>query len=95
MPFVEPPRLLHRNPQEIHFIAGDPQRANGPLQHRGVRDVELELLFGHQPAGLAGFRSSLLVQVDIGPAGEPVLLVPDAFAVTEEDKSIHAGGVRL
>ena len=64
-------------------VARDPQRANGPLEHRGMRNVELELLGGHELPGVARFRAALVVEIDVGPAGEPVLLVPDAFTVTE------------
>ena len=31
----------------------------------------------------------LLAQIDVGPAGEPVFLVPDAFAVTEQDDAMY------
>ena len=37
-----------------------------------------------QPAGLARFVAALLGQVDVDPAGEQVLEIPDALAVTQQ-----------
>ena len=33
MPLVQPPRMIHRNPHQIHRVKGDPQRADGALEH--------------------------------------------------------------
>ena len=68
----------------------DPQRPDGALEHRRVGDVELELLGGHQPSGLARFFAAFLAEIDVGPAGEPVLLVPGALTVSQQDESKHA-----
>ena len=87
--FVEAPRLVDGNPEQIHFIERDPERANRALEDGRMRHVELELLGGHQPSRLARFGAPFLVQVDVGPAGEAILLIPGAFAVTEQHESIH------
>ena len=38
---------------------------------------------------VAGFGAALVAQVNISPAGESILAVPRALAVTKEDKSEH------
>ena len=40
-------------------------------------------------AGLARLLEALFRQVHVGPAGEAVLLVPDAFAVAQQDELVH------
>jgi hypothetical protein len=32
-------------------------------------------------------------QVDVGPAGEPVLPVPEALAVAEQDEFVHGDAI--
>ena len=39
--------------------------------------------------GFARFLASSIIQVDVRPASEAVLLVPHAFTVTNEYESIH------
>src|SRR6185503_1578987 len=89
MAFVEPPRAMDRNSEEVHLVKCDPQRADGALQHRRMRDVELEFFGGHHPAGLARFLAALVAQVDVGPPGKSVFTVPRAFAVAKENESEH------
>jgi hypothetical protein len=35
------------------------------------------------------FSATPLGQIDVGPAGEPVLTVPGAFAVAEQNEFMH------
>ena len=51
MALVQAPALLHRQPQPVHLLEREPQRADGALEHRGVGEVEVEALGREQPAG--------------------------------------------
>ena len=86
---VEPPRMLDGDPHQVQLIQRDPERADRPLQDRRERDVEREPLGLEQLSGLLGLGLALVGQIDIGPAGEEVFLVPDALAMTQEDKLDH------
>ena len=87
--FVEAPRPVDRNPQHVHLVERNPERAERALEHRRVGHVELEFLLGHQTTGFARFFATLFTQVDVVPAGEPVFLVPGAFAVSKQDETMH------
>src|SRR5262249_10871668 len=89
VPFVEAPALLDRNPQTVEAVERDVERAEGARQQRGVGDVEIVLAFAQQSSSLSGLVAPLVPQVDVGPAGEPVLLVPRALAVTEQNDFGH------
>src|SRR5262249_35919050 len=67
----------------------DPERPDGPLEHRRVRDVEREPAFPQETRGLVRLRDPLRGQVHVGPAREPVLEVPYALAVPEQDQLLH------
>ena len=86
---VQPPRLVHRDPHQIHVVERDPQRANRALQDRRVGEVEGVAAFLEQPAGLVRLFAPALGQIDVDPAGESVFLVPRAFAMTEENDGVH------
>src|SRR5262249_41078210 len=68
----------------------DPQSADGALQERGVGNVEGIAVRGEKPGGLVRLRGPLGREVDVGPAGETVLQIPDALPVPEEDQLDHA-----
>src|SRR5262245_23623616 len=95
MAFVEAPALLLRDPHQIHHVERDPQSADGAPQNRGVRDVEDITAFFEEPARFRRFFASAIGEVDVRPAGEPVLLVPGALAVTEQNEFVHGHAVRL
>ena len=59
------------------------------FEHRGVGEVEDEALFLEQVAGALRLGSALLGQVDVGPAGEAIFLVPRALAVAEKNDFVH------
>ena len=42
-----------------------------------------------ETSGLGRFRAALLGEIDVGPAGEAVLLVPGGFAVAEQNEFVH------
>ena len=84
MAFVESPGMLNREPHEVHFVEDDPEGADGSLEDGDVGEVEGEALLFEKLAAFAGFLTSSIGEVDVGPAGEPVFLVPDAFSVTNQ-----------
>ena len=86
MPFVETPVTVHRNPHHIHLVEGEPERADGTLEHGGVRQVKGETVGFQQVTGLGGLGGPLVSQVYIGPAGEAIFLVPGTLAVTAEER---------
>ena len=81
--------MLDGNPHQVQLVQRDPERADRPLQDRGERDVECKSLGLEQLTGLFGLGLALVGQIDISPAGEEVFLVPDALAMTQEDKLDH------
>ena len=81
---VEPPAAVHRDPHEVHLFQAQPQRLDGPLQHRCIGDVENVAFVPQDPTGLDRLLGSLLCQSDIRPAGEAVFQVPGALTVSDE-----------
>src|SRR5439155_1420067 len=81
--------LLDRQPHLIQAVERDPQRPNRALQHRRERDVERVAAFFQQAARVARLLAPLVGQVDVGPAREPVLLVPGAFTVPKQNECMH------
>ena len=61
---------------------------DGSLEVRGVADVEFEAFFFQQLTAAFGLFDTVFGQVDIGPAGEQVGLVPLGLAVTD-DNEVH------
>src|SRR5207253_2353196 len=84
---VQPPGALDRDPHAIHLIEHDPERADRALQHRGEGDVRGDVRAEQLAARLAGLGASGVREIHIGPAGEQVLQVPGALAVTDQDQS--------
>ena len=80
---VETPTVVYRDPHEIHFFQRQPQRLNGALEHRGIRDVEHIPFATQDAARFHCFLDSLLAQPDIGPAGETIFFVPRTLTVAE------------
>src|SRR6185437_2521863 len=80
---------MHRDPHLVQLIENAPQRVNRPLQHRSVRHVEHVALRLQRLAGFLRLRASGIREVDVRPAGEPVFLVPGAFAVAHQHQFLH------
>src|SRR5687768_4340306 len=89
VPFVEAPAFFDGNPQQVEPVARDPARTNGALQDRGEGDVEREPFGLEKTAGLRRFGATLVGEIDVGPSGEPVFLVPGGLAVAEENEFVH------
>ena len=84
-----------REPAAAGRRQGELGRADGPGQHRGVQDPQVQAVGGGQELatgpglGLAGGG-----QVDVDPAREEVLGVPGGLAVTEEHQVEHGPDAR-
>src|SRR5450631_1029405 len=78
--------LEHRDLGLAQFLQHQIERALRADERRGEGDVELDALAFKLAAGLARFGDAFVGQVDIAPAGEQVLQVPVALAVTHEDE---------
>src|SRR5258708_2209186 len=90
MAFIEMPVLVDREPQPIHLLEREMQRADGALEHRGEGDVEVVARRGEHPPRGAGLFDAARRQVHVLPAGEAVLLVPLALAVAKQHDLLHA-----
>jgi hypothetical protein len=56
---VQAPVLLHRQPQAVHLLEREVERADGALQHRGEGEVEVEALVAKAPPGVARLVDAL------------------------------------
>ena len=83
---VELPALDDGQPLAVHLLEHEVKSVDGALQAGGVADVEVEagLLEGTAAGGSLLLAS--LGQLDVGPAGEQVELVPLGLAVTDKDE---------
>ena len=81
MALIELPGVDDRDPHAIHFVEHGPERTDGSPQHRGKGDIEIKAFFEQQLAGRMGLGTAFFGEVNIGPAGEPILEIPLAFAV--------------
>jgi hypothetical protein len=86
---VEPPALVHGQPEQVHALERDGERADRALQERGVGHVEGVALGAEEPRRLLRFPDALRREVDVRPAREPVLEVPRALAVPQQDQLDH------
>src|SRR5262249_28580744 len=87
---VEAPVLLDGKPQPVHLLEREIERADGALEERGEREVEVVAFRGEHAAGRARFLDAALREIDVLPAGEAVLAVPVAFAMAEQNELLHA-----
>src|SRR5436190_1786157 len=94
MALVEAPGFLRRDPHPVHVLEHDPQRLDGALEHGGKRKIEVIALAAQEVSGSLGLLDALFAQADVGPAGEPVLLVPDRFPVAQQNKFFHGRAIR-
>jgi hypothetical protein len=86
---VEAPGFFHRDPEFVEFVEHDPERAQRAFEHRAVGQIEGVAFFFEDFARRLGFLAALVGQIHIGPSGEPVFLVPRAFAVPEQYEFVH------
>ena len=86
---VQPPGVVHRDPHLVQLLEREPQRLDRALQHGGVGHVEDVARLAQRAAAGDGLLDALLAEIDVGPAREPVFLVPGAFAVPDENELLH------
>ena len=84
MAFVQAPTVHHGQPSPVHLVEHMPERAGRPLQHTGVRHVELVVFIFQQFASAQGLGDAGRRQVDVGPAGEAVFKIPSGLAVADK-----------
>src|SRR5262245_29486409 len=84
MPLIESPGVLDGDPHQVKLIKRDPQGSYGSLEHRSVSDVERESFGLEKLTSPLGLGLALLGEIHVGPAGEEIFLVPDAFAVAQQ-----------
>ena len=89
MLLVEPPRLGHRNPVLIHLVEHGVEGLHGPFQIRGIGASETKALLAQRLSGFHSLGDALLAQIHVGPPREPVLLIPYALAVAEQNDLFH------
>ena len=92
---VELPGLVDGQPAAVHLVEDDVEGVDGALEHRGVAHVEVEALLGEGAPAVCGLAAAGVGEVDVGPAGEEVELVPLALAVADEHEAhgVRAGGL--
>ena len=69
---VEAPVTDDRDPHAVHLVEHDPQRPDGTLQDRGVRDIEFDAEVPELSPRGRGLVDALVRQVDVRPAGEKI-----------------------
>ena len=84
MALVQAPVVLDRDPHQLHLVEDQPERADRAHEHRRECDVEREARVRERTARCLRLVAALGREVDVGPAGEQVLLVPIALSVTDE-----------
>ena len=89
VPFVQPPMPVHRQPHLIDPVEYDPERANGALEHGGVRHVEEEAFLLQQLRRPCGLLAAGFGEIDVDPPSEPVFFVPRALAVSQQYHLMH------
>src|SRR3569833_1747253 len=89
---IEVPVLGHRKPEAAHFPQRQVERSNGAGQYAGEAAVEIEASLGQQRAGPPGSGYAGVAEVDVPPAGEPVLKVPLRLAVPQKHQRRHQAG---
>ena len=85
---VELPALDDGQPLAVHGEQHVVQRVDGALEVAGVADVEVVAGLLEGLAAVESLLDASLGEVDIGPTGEQVGLVPLALAVTD-DNEVH------
>ena len=94
---VEAPVPPHREPAAAGSSQGDLGGTDGPCEHGGVQDPQVEVHtgpLGQELAGGPGLGLPLGGEVDVDPAGEAVLGVPGGLPVAQQDQVEHVSDRR-
>ena len=89
MPLIQHPSLVGRNPEQIHLILDDPQRADRALEHRGAGNVEDIIMLPQYLSCTSCLLLASVRQIDIRPARKPVLLIIFALSMPDEHDFDH------
>ena len=73
MAFVESPVMVHRHPEGVEAIKGDPTGSNCPLQHGGKGLIKGKPMLFQEQSRLARLFPTGLCEVDVDPSCEAVL----------------------
>lgn len=65
------------------------KRVGGALENRRSSEIESDVMLTQQLSGSAGFSSTRIGQGNIGPAGEPILKIPQRFSMPHQDQYGH------
>jgi len=88
---IQAPAALDRNPHEIHFIEHAPQGADRAFEDRGKSDVGRKPRLLDLDARRSRLDTSLVGKIDVMPAGEEILDVPGALAVSNQNQLSRHG----
>ena len=80
---VQPPGALDRKPEQVGGLQREICGADGALEQGGVQDVRGQALLFQQFTASPGFLLTGRGEVDVHPAGEQPLRVPDTLAVSQ------------
>lgn len=83
---VELPGFDDGQPLAIHLAEHDVEGVDRALEARSVADVKVETGFFEGSTACCGFFAARVGELNIGPAGEQVELVPLGLSVTDEDE---------
>ena len=86
---IQAPVVDDRNISQTGGVEGQGPRARRPLQHRGEHDRRPEACCSDLFAGAPGLGLALSGEVNVNPAGEPVVEIPLALAMAEQDQAGH------
>lgn len=89
MAFVEAPVFFNRDPEEVELLKNGPKGVEGTFENGRVGEIESEAFTLEEFPGGFGFGAAFVAELDVGPAGEAVFLIPGAFAVADENEFIH------
>src|SRR5947209_15456475 len=90
MTLIQAPRTMHRNPHQVHLVENGPECANRPLQHGCISNVERVAFLLEDLPTFQCFLPPFIGKIDIGPAGEAILIIPRALPVANEYKFLHS-----
>ena len=85
---VELPGFDDGQPLAIHLAEHDVEGVDRALEARSVADVKVETGFFEGSTACCGFFAARVGELNIGPAGEQVELVPLGLSVTDEASCI-------
>ena len=83
---VELPGFDDGQPLAIHLAEHDVEGVDCALEARGVADVKVETRFFEGTAACCRLFAARVGELNIGPAGEQVELVPLGLSVTDKDE---------